>query len=122
MAVYSKLIAHFVQNKRDLGFIEGDLIECLNAGDGSWWTGRLRRDRRIVGSFPSNFVQVLDDDFRPASRATSPLPGHNGRGNISRAASPSPQQSFPYRKPFQAYARASSPNPAAVEREISQKA
>src|SRR5436305_13119899 len=108
MAVYSKLIAHFVQNKRDLGFIEGDLIECLNAGDGSWWTGRLRRDRRIVGSFPANFLQVLDDDFQPASRATSPIPGLNGGSSTSRAESPNTQQSRSYRKPPQAYARPSS--------------
>lgn len=76
------------------------MIECLNAGDGSWWTGRLRRDRRMVGLFPSNFVEVLPDDFRPVSRSTSPMPQAN-----------TPPQSIPtksktFRKPFEAYAKA----------------
>ncbi|CAK7272892.1 hypothetical protein SEPCBS119000_005363 [Sporothrix epigloea] len=89
-------------SKRDLGFMEGDLIECLNAGDGSWWTGRLWRDRRMVGSFPSNFVELLPPDFRPISRSTSPLP--------TNATTPStkntPQKSRTFRKPFEAYAKA----------------
>ncbi|KAI9784891.1 MAG: cytokinesis protein 3 [Peltula sp. TS41687] len=107
------------ETKRDLGFVEGDLIQCLNAGDGSWWTGRLWRDKRMVGLFPSNFVQVLDDNFRPASRTTSPMSGsQNGAG--SRGPSPQPGKSVSksYRKPFQAYARAGSPNPAAVTRTL----
>ncbi|KAK7549307.1 hypothetical protein IWX46DRAFT_595639 [Phyllosticta citricarpa] len=49
------------ESKRDLGFIEGDLIECLNAGDGKRWMGRLKRDKRVVGLFPANFVEVLED-------------------------------------------------------------
>jgi len=89
------------KSKRDLGFIEGDLIECLNAGDGSWWVGRLYRDRRTVGSFPSNFVEVLPDEFRPTTRSVSPLPGSN---------TPSPKnmpgKSKTFRKPFEAYAKA----------------
>ncbi|KAI9807096.1 MAG: hypothetical protein M1825_005813 [Sarcosagium campestre] len=123
------------ETKRDLGFVEGDLIECLNAGDGSWWMGRLKRDRRVAGLFPSNFVQVLDESFQPNIRATSPLPPlQNGNGMNSRGptlspspgpaaistpvkASRSPNKSF--RKPFQAYARASSPNPDALERDNS---
>ncbi|OLN84886.1 cytokinesis protein 3 [Colletotrichum chlorophyti] len=88
------------ESKRDLGFIEGDLIECLNAGDGSWWTGRLWRDRRTVGVFPSNFVEVLPSDFRPTTRSASPLPAEV-------APSPStPQKSRTFRKPFEAYAKA----------------
>ncbi|KXJ92986.1 hypothetical protein Micbo1qcDRAFT_133318 [Microdochium bolleyi] len=90
------------ESKKDLGFIEGDLIECLNAGDGSWWTGKLRRNK-TVGVFPSNFVEVLPDDFRPVNRQTSPLPASN---------TPSPTnamqktKSKPFRKPFEAYAKA----------------
>ena len=98
------------ESKRDLGFVEGDLIECLNAGDGSWWMGRLRRDRRAMGLFPSNFVQVLDASFQPVSRVSSPMPG-SAAGSITK---PSPQKSKTFRKPFQAYARAGSPNPAAA--------
>ncbi|EMC94159.1 hypothetical protein BAUCODRAFT_222802 [Baudoinia panamericana UAMH 10762] len=66
------------ETKKDLGFIEGDLIEALNAGDGSWWMGRLRRDRRAIGLFPSNFVKVLDESFQPApnSRNASPMPAN----------------------------------------------
>lgn len=103
------------ETKRDLGFVEGDLIECLNAGDGSWWMGRLRRDRRAVGLFPSNFVQVLDDSFRPTSRVSSPMPGSN-TGSLSRNsnASTTPQKTKTFRKPFQAYAKATSPSPSAT--------
>src|SRR6186713_3075106 len=90
------------ETKKDLGFVEGDLIECLNAGDGSWWMGRLFRDRRAMGLFPSNFVRILPDDFVPSNRSTSPLPG-------SAADTPVPQKTKSvFRKPFQAY---SAPNP-----------
>ncbi|KAI6316510.1 hypothetical protein MCOR23_010222 [Pyricularia oryzae] len=89
------------ESKRDLGFIEGDLIECLNAGDGSWWTGRLRRDRRMVGVFPSNFVELLPHNFRPMSRSTSPLPQNN-----TPSPKDTPQKSRTFRKPFEAYAKA----------------
>src|SRR5436305_304044 len=88
------------ETDRDLGFVEGDLIECLNAGDGSWWMGRLRRDKRMMGLFPSNFVIVLDDSFQPTSRAASPMPG--------------PHQSKPQkeksnmRRPFSGYKKAPS--------------
>ena len=98
------------ESKRDLGFIEGDLIECLNAGDGSWWMGRLRRDKRMMGLFPSNFVEVLDDSFRPASRASSPMP--------DRSPSPNPElpqkvKTKAFRKPFTSYA---APDEAALKR------
>ncbi|EKJ75651.1 hypothetical protein FPSE_04152 [Fusarium pseudograminearum CS3096] len=86
------------ESKRDLGFIEGDLIECLNAGDGSWWVGRLYRDRRTVGSFPSNFVELLPSQFRPTTKSV-PTPASN---NPSTA----PSKSRTFRKPFEAYAKA----------------
>ncbi|KLU88785.1 hypothetical protein MAPG_07768 [Magnaporthiopsis poae ATCC 64411] len=89
------------EGKKDLGFMEGDLIECLNAGDGSWWTGRLRRDRRMVGLFPSNFVELMPDDFRPVSRSTSPLTQSN-----TPSPKNTPQKSRTFRKPFEAYAKA----------------
>ncbi|KAG5981494.1 hypothetical protein E4U55_002891 [Claviceps digitariae] len=81
--------------------MEGDLIECLNAGDGSWWVGRLYRDRRTVGSFPSNFVEVLPEEFRPMTRSVSPLPAGNTHSpkNI-------PTKSKTFRKPFEAYVKA----------------
>ncbi|KAF1969731.1 glutamyl-tRNA synthetase [Bimuria novae-zelandiae CBS 107.79] len=112
--------ATVLQTKRDLGFIEGDLIECLNAGDGSWWMGRLKRDRRMVGLFPSNFVELLPEDFQPWSRNASPM---TGAGSISRQNSGQPAKQLPqkaktFRKPFTAYAAASSPNPAAAARQI----
>lgn len=96
------------ETKRDLGFVEGDLIECLNAGDGSWWMGRLRRDKRSMGLFPSNFVQVLDDSFRPMSRVTSPMAFANA-GRLPKTTTP--QKTKTFRKPYQAYAKATSPNP-----------
>ncbi|KAL1877619.1 hypothetical protein VTK73DRAFT_8443 [Phialemonium thermophilum] len=89
------------ESKRDLGFIEGDLIECLNAGDGSWWTGRLWRDRRMIGLFPSNFVEVLPENFRPVTRSVSPLPNSN-----TPSPRDTPQKSKTFRKPFEAYAKA----------------
>ena len=87
------------ESKKDLGFVEGDLIECLNAGDGSWWMGRLHRDRRMMGLFPSNFVKVLDEGFRPMTRSTSPMPG-----SASPEQTPPQKQKSMFRKPFQAYA------------------
>ncbi|KAI9885552.1 MAG: hypothetical protein M1823_002651 [Watsoniomyces obsoletus] len=108
------------ESKRDLGFVEGDLIECLNAGDGSWWTGRLRRDRRMIGIFPSNFVQVLDASFQPGSRSPSPMPsvaGSHSRTNSTLGApnaKPEKTPSKSYRKPFQAYAKAATPKSTAV--------
>ncbi|KAK3377993.1 hypothetical protein B0H63DRAFT_478534 [Podospora didyma] len=89
------------ESKRDLGFIEGDLIECLNAGDGQWWAGRLFRDRRAIGVFPSNFVEVLPDTFRPTTRSVSPLPGGN-----TPSPKNTPQKSKTFRKPFEAYSKA----------------
>ncbi|KAF2841213.1 hypothetical protein M501DRAFT_902685, partial [Patellaria atrata CBS 101060] len=117
------------ETKRDLGFIEGDLIECLNAGDGSWWMGRLKRDRRMIGLFPSNFVKVLDDDYQPWSRNVSPLAAKPNGGSISRGVSPNPGTAKPtpqktkstFRKPFQAYYKAGAPNPTAAKRELEQK-
>ncbi|WAO93883.1 SH3 domain-containing protein [Fusarium falciforme] len=86
------------ESKRDLGFIEGDLIECLNAGDGSWWVGRSYRDRRTVGSFPSNFVEVLPPEFRPTTKSV-PSPASTSPSNA-------PTKSRTFRKPFEAYAKA----------------
>ena len=95
--------------------MEGDLIECLNAGDGSWWMGRLRRDRRAMGLFPSNFVQVLEDSFIPVSRATSPMPSQNDvSGAMSTVSSPQKTKTV-FRKPFQAY---SAPIPTAPSKSL----
>ncbi|KAI9850969.1 MAG: cytokinesis protein 3 [Thelocarpon superellum] len=120
--------------KRDLGFIEGDLIECLNAGDGSWWMGRLKRDRRMMGLFPSNFVRVLEESYRPdSSRGVSPAPSapanamdaHPANGshqvNGASAASMMPQRApgKSFRKPFAAYTRTGSRSPQPMTRESS---
>lgn len=96
------------ETKRDLGFVEGDLIECLNAGDGQWWMGRLRRDRRMVGLFPSNFVEVLGEDFVPVTRATSPMMPA-GRSPITNPTSAPKKQKTVFRKPFQAHKEALAP-------------
>lgn len=73
----------------------------------------------MVGLFPSNFVQVLNNDFRPASRTTSPMSGaQNGGGSRHPSPQPGKAVSKSYRKPFQAYARAGSPNPASVARAL----
>ncbi|KAI4147135.1 MAG: hypothetical protein LQ340_005681, partial [Diploschistes diacapsis] len=61
-----------------------------------------------MGLFPSNFVKVLDENFRPMTRATSPMPS-----SASKEPSPSPQkQKSMFRKPYQAYA---APMPKAEE-------
>ncbi|CAF9922644.1 cytokinesis protein 3 [Imshaugia aleurites] len=71
-----------------------------------------------MGLFPSNFVQVLDASFQPVSRVSSPMPG-SAAGSLTK---PSPQKSKTFRKPFQAYARAGSPNPAAAAANINSTA
>lgn len=57
----------------DLGFIEGDIIEVDDLGDGNWWHGRLKRNK-MTGNFPSNYVELIKSDlksFSPSIRATS---------------------------------------------------
>ncbi|KAG4438255.1 hypothetical protein IFR05_006283 [Cadophora sp. M221] len=112
------VFSYTAETKRDLGFIEGDLIECLNAGDGSWWMGRLFRDKRMLGHFPSNFVEVLPDNFRPTVRASSPMPERSPSTspfNNPTAAKPKTKSA---RKPFQSYAQ---PDMAALKRAEAQK-
>ncbi|EED17891.1 SH3 domain protein (Cyk3), putative [Talaromyces stipitatus ATCC 10500] len=96
------------ESKRDLGFVEGDLIECLNAGDGSWWMGRLRRDKRMMGLFPSNFVVVLGEDFVPVTRSTTDALTRNDSAD-SRSLK---KQRTVFRKPFQAHRHAVTPGEA----------
>ncbi|KAF4544105.1 Cytokinesis protein cyk3 [Lasiodiplodia theobromae] len=112
------------ETKRDLGFIEGDLIECLNAGDGQWWMGRLKRDRRAVGLFPSNFVELLDESQWPGAprSSTANAGGMSRSGTNAAAQKPVPQkQKSTFRKPFQAYYNAGQPNPVAHARERQEK-
>ncbi|KAL8686553.1 MAG: hypothetical protein Q9218_007023 [Villophora microphyllina] len=85
------------ETKGDLGFVEGDLIEALNAGDSNYWCGRLRRDKRSVGLFPSNFVKVLEQSFQPVSRSVSPMPPQPNTNTPPKASK------SVFRKPFQAY-------------------
>jgi hypothetical protein len=66
--------------------------------------GRLRRDKRMMGLFPSNFVQVLDDTFQPASRASSPMPERSPSPNPFNPQPPKEVKTKAFRKPFQAYA------------------
>ena len=73
--------------------------------------GRLRRDKRMIGLFPSNFVQVLDDSFRPASRVSSPMPERTPSPNPFNP--PQKTKSKAYRRPFEAY---SAPDQAALKR------
>ncbi|KAF2719019.1 hypothetical protein K431DRAFT_123451 [Polychaeton citri CBS 116435] len=89
------------ETKKDLGFIEGDLIECLNAGDGSWWMGRLRRDPRAIGLFPSNFVTLLADSYQPPPNQRNYSP----RNTPPKSNAPAKSKSV-FRKPFQAYEEA----------------
>lgn len=88
--------------------MEGDLIECLNAGDGSWWMGRLRRDKRMIGLFPSNFVVVLGEDFVPVTRSTTDSLTRNDGANPHTIK----KQRTVFRKPFQAHRHAVTPGEA----------
>lgn len=100
------------ETDRDLGFIEGDLIECLNAGDGSWWMGRLHRDKRMMGLFPSNFVMVLGDDFVPMRRSISPLPEIQKSDSTSKNSLTHQQEKkerAKSRRPFNGYKNAKNP-------------
>lgn len=96
------------ETKRDLGFVEGDLIECLNAGDGQWWMGRLRRDRRMAGLFPSNFVELLGEDFVPKIRPSSPV--IQASSPITNPTSAPKKQKTVFRRPFQAHKEALAPS------------
>lgn len=58
------------ESKDDLGFVEGDLIDVLNVGDGNWWTGRLKRNR-VVGLFPRNFVEYVNNDQETVEKPSS---------------------------------------------------
>jgi Transglutaminase-like superfamily len=68
-----------------------------------------------MGSFPSNFVIVLDESFQPASRAASPMPEASPHESATathpRAVSPRPQKQKPAacRKPFQGYKKSTAP-------------
>ncbi|EPS34530.1 hypothetical protein PDE_09494 [Penicillium oxalicum 114-2] len=97
------------ETTRDLGFVEGDLIECLNAGDGQWWMGRLRRDRRAVGLFPSNFVELMSEDFVPISRDTSQMV-LSGSSPINNPTSAPKKNKTVFRKPFQAHKEGLAPS------------
>ncbi|KAK9240114.1 hypothetical protein V1525DRAFT_370961 [Lipomyces kononenkoae] len=65
----------------DLGFVEGDVIECLHPGDGQWWFGRLRRNK-VVGNFPSNFVTIISETPTKAVE-TGFSPRSTSRNNAS---------------------------------------
>ncbi|ETN44722.1 uncharacterized protein HMPREF1541_10392 [Cyphellophora europaea CBS 101466] len=112
------------ETDKDLGFVEGDLIECLNAGDGSWWMGRLRRDRRMMGLFPSNFVVILEENFVPISRSVSPLPELQKTDSAARAAKEKQEKKERARswKPFQGYKTAQTPTGSASASSVQKSA
>lgn len=76
--------------------------------------GRLRRDPRMMGVFPSNFVAILQEDFVPVSRSVSPMPGRSDseRKNSIESLERKKEQAKK-RKPFQGYKTAVGPGEAA---------
>jgi hypothetical protein len=80
--------------------------------------GRLWRDKRVMGLFPSNFVEVMDDNFRPTTRTSSPMPSRSP--STSPFSNPQvPQKTkTKFRKPFTAYA---APDLAAAKRAENQR-
>lgn len=73
--------------------------------------GRLRRDKRAMGLFPSNFVKVLDESFQPVSRVSTSIPASSPSGSLSKT----PQKSKAARKPFQSYAETGPLKPSVNE-------
>ena len=47
------------ENPDELTIKEGDIITVLSTKDQGWWEGEFNGKR---GVFPSNFVEVVDDD------------------------------------------------------------
>lgn len=69
------LFSYSGESPQDLGFVEGDIIEVLNNGDGDWWTGKLKRNK-LVGIFPRNFVEYVNKDQDTMSAARSSANPH----------------------------------------------
>ena len=87
--------------------------------------GRLKRDRRMVGLFPSNFVEVLDESYQPQSKTSSPLPtkdavshaSNNFNADRSDGGQMLNKPKKKFRKPFQAYYAAESTKSDALKKE-----
>lgn len=62
-----------------------------------------------MGLFPSNFVEVLGEDFVPMSRSVSPMVP-TGRSPITNPTSAPKKQKTVFRKPFQAHKEALAPS------------
>lgn len=75
----------------DLGFVEGDIIEVVNYGDGNWWFGRLKRNK-MMGHFPSNYVEELESQTSPTSggmeKVGSTFSLNYERASVSNVSSP----------------------------------
>lgn len=71
--------------------------------------GRLRRDRRMMGLFPSNFVEVLGENFVPRSRETSPIVKAGPSPTTNPTSAPKKEKTV-FRKPFQAHREALAPS------------
>src|SRR6187402_1489435 len=80
--------------------------------------GRLFRDKRMMGLFPSNFVEVLSENFRPTTRASSPMPERSPSTSPFNNPHAPKAKTKPSRKPFQSY---SAPDTAAAKRAEVQK-
>ncbi|KOH00252.1 Cyk3p [Saccharomyces eubayanus] len=66
------------QTKGDLGFLEGDIMEVTRIA-GSWFYGRLLRNKKCSGYFPHNFVILLEE------RLNSNSLSENSRQSSKRA-------------------------------------
>ncbi|KAJ2289640.1 actin binding protein, partial [Coemansia sp. RSA 355] len=79
----------------ELGFREGEIVYNVEQLDPGWWAAESKDGTR-QGVFPSNFVELIDDDAPPtpslpvASNDSPPpaLPPRGGAGPISPAAPP----------------------------------
>ncbi|KAK9462690.1 uncharacterized protein V1516DRAFT_647436 [Lipomyces oligophaga] len=85
------------EEKTDLGFVEGDLIDCLSEGDGQWWFGKLKRNK-VKGYFPSNFVELVNPP--PQELVPEPILAPKRKAPSLRSASPIENQYYSYKSSY----------------------
>ncbi|SSD58878.1 related to Cytokinesis protein 3 [Saccharomycodes ludwigii] len=57
------------EQRNDLGFLEGDIIEVTKA-KGHWYYGKLLRNKK-TGSFPANYVTVIQEKINEHLKSSS---------------------------------------------------
>ncbi|KAI9503801.1 hypothetical protein BX070DRAFT_224544 [Coemansia spiralis] len=76
----------------ELGFKDGDIIYNIEQLDAGWWAGETK-DGSHRGVFPSNFVELIEDESEPVSAPALPPPPRQ------TAAAPPPAPPLPPMSP-----------------------